>query len=232
MQFQFTDVEQVNACRNMNGNERFEMQLEVVSLKPKIYVIENTMSDFEAQVVINLATPKLHRSRAGQDGGMEDETRTSRTAWLDRTEHPVLDTIFRRAADILNIDEQLLYSHKNVESLQVVHYYPGQEYKAHHDFGDHGVPESRYITLLFYLNDMIGADDPSDAYGYYSGGQTAFPKARNGSGFSVHPGKGNAVMFYSLLEDGNGDDFSLHEAVKLEKGEKYICNFWVWDPHR
>ena len=154
---------------------------------------------------------------------MEDDTRTSRTAWLDRTEHIILDTIYRRAADLLGIDENLLYSQKNVESMQVVHYNVGQEYKAHHDFGDHGEITSRLITLLFYLNDMI--DDES-------GGQTLFPKANNGKGITIHPGKGNAVLFYDLLSDGNGDDKSLHEAVKLLKGEKYICNFWVWDPHR
>ncbi len=61
----------------------------------------------------------------GGDGGMEDSTRTSRTAWLDRTEHPVLDTIYRRAADLLGIDEGILYSNKNVESMQVVHYAVG-----------------------------------------------------------------------------------------------------------
>ena len=199
------------------------MGIEIISQEPRIFVIENVMSDTEAQLIIDLASVKLVRSRAGGDGGMEDDTRTSRTAWIDRTEHPVMDSIYRRAADLLGIDESLLYSQKNVESLQVVHYNEEQEYKAHHDFGDHGAITSRLITLLFYLNDMI--DDES-------GGQTMFPKANNGKGISVHPGSGNAVLFYDLLPDGNGDDKSLHEAVKLLKGEKWICNFWVWDPHR
>ena len=216
----YTDAESVSLCRD---TEPFEMGIEVISQEPRIFVIENVISDAEAQLIIDLATAKLVRSRAGGDGGMEDETRTSRTAWIDRTEHPVMDTIYRRAADLLNIDESLLFIEKNVESLQVVHYDVGQEYKAHHDFGDHGEITSRLITLLLYLNDMV--DDES-------GGQTAFPKANDGKGISVHPGKGNAVLFYSLLPDGNGDDKSLHEAVKLLKGEKWICNFWVWDPHR
>ena len=41
----------------------------------------------------------------------------------------------------------------------------------------------------------------------------------------VDIGKGNAVLFYDLLPDGNGDDKSLHEAVRLRKGEKWICQF-------
>jgi len=215
----FDNPSEVAGCRSTG---RIERGIEVISESPRIFVIEDVLSEAEGQLVIDLATTKLVRSRAGGDGGMEDDTRTSRTAWLDRAEHPVLDTIYRRAADLLAVDEALLHSVKNAESMQVVHYDVGQEYMAHHDFGDHGEITSRMITLLFYLNDMVDAD---------SGGETMFPKADDGK-ISVHPGKGNAVLFYDLLPDGNGDDKSLHEAVKLRKGEKWICNFWVWDPHR
>ena len=46
----------------------------------------------------------------------------------------------------------------------------------------------------------------------------------------VHPGKGSAVLFYSQLEDGNMDDYSLHAALPVKKGEKWLCNVWIWDP--
>ncbi len=45
----------------------------------------------------------------------------------------------------------------------------------------------------------------------------------------VHPGKGSAVFFYNLLEDGSADDRSLHAALPVFKGEKYLCNIWVGD---
>ena len=32
----------------------------------------------------------------------------------------------------------------------------------------------------------------------------------------MHPGKGSAVLFYNLLEDGNGDDLALHAALPVE----------------
>jgi prolyl 4-hydroxylase len=80
------------------------------------------------------------------------------------------------------------------------------------------------ITLLLYLTDQEGPGD---------GGETAFPKGgSDGKGFKVRPVKGNAVLFYNLLEDGNGDDLSLHAAQPVFKGEKWLANFWVWDPHR
>ena len=45
----------------------------------------------------------------------------------------------------------------------------------------------------------------------------------------MHPGKGSAVLFYNLLPDGNGDALALHAAVPVRHGEKWLCNFWVWD---
>ena len=72
-----------------------------------------------------------------------------------------------------------------------------------------------------------------------SGGETAFPKAifkENNKtvkiGTKFHPGKGNSIMFYSLLPDGNADDYSLHAAKPVLKGEKWLANFWIWDPKR
>jgi len=144
-------------------------------------------------------------------------------AWLDRTEHFILDTIYKRAGDILNISETLLWSHKNMENLQVVHYDVNQEYAPHHDFGADGRNESRFLTLLYYLNDQASE---------IAGGETSFPKANNGKGLALHPGKGNSVLFYSLMEDGNGDDLSLHAGSKVRQGDKWVANFWVWDPHR
>jgi prolyl 4-hydroxylase len=78
------------------------------------------------------------------------------------------------------------------------------------------------------------------------GGHTAFPQAKlpdspdtyarnacNGEGgIRVAPKKGNAVMWYNMLEDGNGDKDALHEACPVLKGEKWGMNLWFWDPQR
>eukprot|EP00483_Globobulimina_turgida_P003308 UN03313 len=153
-------------------------------------------------------------------------TRTSKNTWLGRRAHYIMDTIYRRAADIMNISESLFQPGMKgniVEDMQVVFYGVGEEYTPHHDFGANGRPEQRYITLLFYLNDQL--DDES-------GGETNFPKADGGKGVAVHPGKGSSIMFYSILSDGNADDKSLHAALPVLKGVKWLANFWVWDPVR
>ena len=40
------------------------------------------------------------------------------------------------------------------------------------------------------------------------------------------------MLFYNLLPDGNADVNSLHAALPVIKGEKWLANFWVWDAKR
>jgi prolyl 4-hydroxylase len=163
-----------------------------------------------------------------ETGAFESQVRTSENTWLGRDRSPMIETLFRRASDVLQVPESLLHSTENAEDMQIVHYNIGQKYDAHHDWGVSGYPESRYITLLLYLNDM-----PSNNK---AGGETAFPKAKNKNGEEVgmklHPGRNHAVLFYNLLEDGNGDDRALHTALPVRQGGKWLANFWVWDPKR
>lgn len=116
-------------------------------------------------------------------------TRNSMTAWVARDSTLVTDIVFRRAADLLGIDEALLWPEKNAEQLQVVHYTPGQKYDAHHDWSP-ATPQMRFLTLLLYLN------DPE------AGGQTVFPRLRghDGKPLMVKPRKGSAVLFYNILD--------------------------------
>ena len=159
------------------------------------------------------------------------DTRTSSNSWLKRKTNKITDSIFTRASDLLAVEDRKLTMEENAEYMQVVKYKNGQKYDSHHDWGVSGYPESRYITLLLYLSDPASPQ---------AGGETSFPKGvledRNGpvsnseGGFKVVPVKGNAVIFYNLLEDGNGDDLALHAALPVNEGEKWLANFWVWDP--
>lgn len=199
------------------------LTLEVISTRPKAFIIKNLISEFECDTIINLAAPKMALSYVGNadaGGARKSETRTSRNTWMPRDSHPVIETLFKRAEHLLKIPR---LDKVNTEDLQVVHYIDGQRYDNHHDFGVSGYPESRYLTLLLYLNDMASID---------AGGETSFPKGADGKGVKVYPGKGNALLFYDMLEDGNGDDLSLHAALPVYKGEKWVSNFWVWDPKR
>ena len=182
---------------------------------------------------------KLHRSTTAGDAVTEESrdstraTRTSQNTWVYRERDTMIDTIYRRAADLLRIDEALLrprskeeYPHLKstnslAEALQLVHYDPGQEYTAHHDFGYADFRRkdqpARFATLLLYLN------EPEE------GGETQFPRwvnAETREGLNVEPELGKAVLFYSQLPDGNMDDWSHHAALPVRKGEKWLMNLW------
>jgi hypothetical protein len=161
-----------------------DMQLEVVSLLPRVFVIDHFLSDFEVEEIIKLAAPAVHQSVVGDPstGVLTSSSRTSSNAWIKRERTPVIHSIYSRAADLLHLDEPNLVKRRAVEDMQVVHYLHGQKYDSHHDWGVSGHPESRYITLLLYLTVMVSPQ---------AGGETAFPKADDGKGFKIHPGKMN-----------------------------------------
>ena len=66
-------------------------------------------------------------------------TRTSKNSWVERERTPIIDAVYRRSADLLRIDEALFRQRLSdehpdrdfrgtlAESLQLVHYDPGQE---------------------------------------------------------------------------------------------------------
>merc|ERR1712061_830107 len=81
-----------------------DMELRVASIRPKVLVIENLMSMFECDHILNLAKPKFGRSSVGHGANsFQTKTRTSRTAWLKRTSTKIMDHIFARFADVLDI---------------------------------------------------------------------------------------------------------------------------------
>lgn len=167
------------------------MTLKVLSCAPRVFEIENYLSQAEIDHILDIAGGiTLHKSTTGDVGSdgsnrnvrSEDKTktRTSLNSWVPREESPILDAIYRRSADLLRMDESLLrYRAPNerpdlptksqtCESLQLVHYDKRQEYTAHHDFGYSAIDDeqagARFATILFYLNDGM------------KGGETSFPR--------------------------------------------------------
>ncbi|KAL7467426.1 hypothetical protein ACHAXS_007665 [Conticribra weissflogii] len=148
--------------------------------------------------------PRIGDSRRPSD---HDNTRTSLNTWVYREESPIIDAIYRRVADLLEMDEALLRTrtaeeHPELggvkgsiaEPLQMVHYEVGQEYTAHHDFGYSQMSDpyepSRSINVLLYLNDVE------------EGGETSFPRWMNAEttgSLDVKPEKGKVRLFCCVV---------------------------------
>jgi len=193
-------------------------KVKVECMDPPVFVLQNDiMTEYERRKIIELARPDMVQSVVGVDGDTDLKGRSSSTAWLNRN-HKVVDDVIRRIADIVGIPEDVLYLNKSSESLQVVHYLPGQHYNNHVDYGTEEY-KNRFITFLLYLNDVE------------KGGDTGFIKASGECPKNLHPGAGKGLWFYDLLPDGNVDAHTMHTGRYVEAGEKWLCNLWIWDPH-
>lgn len=217
------------------------LTIKALSCSPRIFEIQHFLSDAEVDHILDVVRQKNSLERSTTAGHLS-ETRTSRTTWIARHTDAVLNAIFRRAANVLRIDEELLryridgerdedlYADNRPinEDLQIVSYQEGQFYTPHHDFGYstqliHENAPSRSINLCMYLNDVP------------AGGETSFPRWRNGEtgeALDVKPEKGKAVIFYMINPDGNVDDLTQHEAKPVLEGEKWFANLWIHDPVR
>ena len=233
---------QVHRVNVDDGESEKEYQLNVVSIAPRVFTIANFLSDKECDHLVHRAQQQGLEASTVVSGGSSANhlrsslTRSSFNAWIAREDSNATDTIYRRAASLLGMDESLFRhrsrEHEDIasynslaESIQVVRYQQDQEYTAHHDFTHpysfNRHQPTRFATLLMYLNEP------------QMGGKTVFPRAINPSnhdGLSVTPKRGMAVLFYNLLPDGNMDDLSQHASIPVVQGEKWLANLWVWDP--
>ena len=187
----------------LDGKNR---SLLVFSTAPRILVLDNFLSAQEIDTIQAMADEKgFSESTTLSINDRKLQRRTSETSWLGRNQHPVLKGIYSRAAQLLRIPN---LSDCCAEDLQVVHYEQGQEYRAHFDFklpGGWSEPV-RFATLLVYLTDCP------------AGGETLFPLAVGGP-LGFQPMAGAALLFYSVLPDGNLDERSLHASTPVEKGQ-------------
>ncbi len=128
--------------------------------------------------------------------------------------------------DIVDADLVLLLVRERVSALvrlpvvamevpQIFHYTQGQEIKAHFDHvrAAGGYAAERIATLLLYLNDD------------YEGGELEFPKV----GLRRRGRKGDAIYFANVDAAGAPDPLSLHAALPVTRGEKWIFSQWIQD---
>eukprot|EP00467_Chlorarachnion_reptans_P025863 CAMPEP_0114508428 /NCGR_PEP_ID=MMETSP0109-20121206/12595_1 /TAXON_ID=29199 /ORGANISM="Chlorarachnion reptans, Strain CCCM449" /LENGTH=509 /DNA_ID=CAMNT_0001687361 /DNA_START=249 /DNA_END=1775 /DNA_ORIENTATION=- len=199
-----------------HGEHPIKLRLKVISLRPRVFYISGLLLPEEIGHLIDISKDKVKRSSVGNsaDKGFVTNTRTSRTAWIERTESDVTNRLFMRFSRVLNISDDRLTHTRNAEKLQVVQYEKGQKYSPHHDFNDRGSPPQRFLTLFMYLKSAK------------KDGGTGFPLAFGRRGMKVTPRDGSALLWYNMLPDGNADEMSLHEGQPVGEGEKWGCNLW------
>lgn len=138
--------------------------------------------------------------------------RTSETCDLPMQE-PEIVALDEKISAISGIDRQF------GEPIQGQRYEPGQEFKSHTDYFDpHGADFQRYChvagqrtwTFMVYLNDVE------------AGGATRFKVIDK----IIQPEKGKLVCWNNRRPDGSVNPATLHHAMKVRKGLKYVITKW------
>jgi prolyl 4-hydroxylase len=127
------------------------------------------------------------------------------------------------APDIAVLDEKLSalsgIDRASGEPIQGQRYEPGQEFKAHTDyFDEHGADFGRFCsvagqrtwTFMVYLNDVE------------AGGATRFKVIDK----LIQPERGKLVCWNNQRPDGSTNPATLHHAMKVRKGLKYVITKW------
>ena len=139
--------------------------------------------------------------------------RTSRTCYLHASDAALAARLDQRLADLFGIDPS--YS----EPLQGQRYDLGQYFKEHTDWFAPDTDEyaananlggQRTWTVMIYLNSVS------------AGGQTDFKRL----GRRFTPVQGLALAWNNLMADGTPNPFTLHEAMPVEDGHKWVITKW------
>ncbi len=176
----------------------------------EIYEIPSLLSRAECTAVIAAIDRALVPSTVTQG---PEAFRTSRTCHLAQVEPMVTGELDQRFAALFGVDPAL------AEPLQGQRYDPGQYFKAHTDWFTPGTAEfeehtrvggQRTWTLMVYLNAVE------------LGGETVFERV--GRAFTPVPGL--ALAWNNLHADGSPNHATLHEAMPVERGRKYVITKW------
>ena len=179
-----------------------------LSDSPMIVALPGLLTAPECDLLATLSDRRLRPAlifHEGQKRFVADPVRDSDAAGFPIvSEWPAIHAINRRLAAVSGTAVE------QGETLQVLRYRPGQQYRPHLDAVP-GLTNQRSLTLLVYLNDD------------YQGGETRFTRLP-----LTHRGrKGDGLLFANTLPDSRPDPTSEHAGLPVQSGTKLIASRWI-----
>lgn len=192
-----------------------KIRVEEAFKKPLLLIYHEVLSNYEIEVIKELAGPRLKRATVQNSRTGELETahyRISKSAWLKASDHEAIERVNRRIGLITGLTTE------TAEELQVVNYGIGGHYDAHYDFARKEEKNAfknlgtgnRIATWLNYMSDVE------------AGGATVFPEL----GVTLWPQKRSAAFWWNLHRSGDGDMLTRHAACPVLVGSKWVSNKW------
>lgn len=186
--------------------------------RAEMFLRHGLVSPRECQQLMAMADEGCKPSKlfSGTDSGY----RTSSSCNLD-VQDPLVIAVTRRIDALMGLDGD------TGELLQAQRYQPGQQYHLHCDYfpgQGHYWPAMRVSggqrcwTAMAYLCDVE------------EGGETHFPRL----GVTIPPRAGTLLMWNDMTADGSPNYDTLHAALPVVKGAKYVVTRWYrerkWEP--
>jgi len=184
---------------------------QVPSPKIELFVKPDFLPEELCDALIKLIDKDRRPSTVADYNG-DAAFRTSETCDL-QPEEPVVQELERYLLEFTGIDP------KHGEPIQGQRYEVGQEFKQHTDWFNPdgadwekfcGVAGQRTWTFMIYLNDVE------------AGGATRFKQIDK----KIMPERGKIVGWNNRKPDGSGNVSTLHHAMKVRKGVKYVITKW------
>ncbi|AIT79296.1 prolyl hydroxylase family protein [Novosphingobium pentaromativorans] len=181
------------------------------SSRLELFVKRDFLDTAQCDALIALIEAEHRPSTVANYNG-DDVFRTSSTCDLSPDVGAVA-ALARKLCDISGIDPA------HAEPLQGQRYEVGQEFKAHTDYFEPNnsdfekycsVSGQRTWTFMIYLNDV-------DA-----GGATRFKVINK----LIQPERGKLVAWNNRRPDGSLNPATLHHAMKVRQGRKYVVTQW------
>uniref|UniRef100_A0A1I7XB31 procollagen-proline 4-dioxygenase n=1 Tax=Heterorhabditis bacteriophora TaxID=37862 RepID=A0A1I7XB31_HETBA len=155
---------------------------------------------------LKLARATVHDAESGKL--VTATYRISKSAWLKSWEHEVVERVNQRIDLMTNLEME------TAEELQIANYGIGGHYDPHFDHARKEESKSfdtlgtgnRIATVLFYMSQP------------QHGGGTVFTDVRS----TVMPIKNDALFWYNLHRQGDGDSRTRHAACPVLVGVKWI----------
>ena len=189
----------------------------------EFYQIENFLTKYECNNLIEIMKPRLSPSRIVQNSNTNEypdivssETRNSSTCYFTEQNNLIV-SIVESKMSLASANDPM-----KGEALQGQYYTVGQEFKRHLDTFPSGDENNVHMsrggqrtwTFMVYLNDVE------------SGGETVFDMIP----LSVKPKTGKAIFWNNLTIDSKGDkivnNYAVHCGSPVLSGEKYILTKW------
>lgn len=190
------------------GDPTAAPERETLSTTPEVARYPGLFTVDECRLLVELAEPRFRPAlifHEAQRRFVRDPVRDSDAAGFPLvSEWPFVHALNRRIA---------LASGTHVaqgETLQVLRYRPGQQYRPHLD-AIAGLANQRQLTMIVYLTDG------------YEGGETEFLE----SGLKAKGALGHGLLFVNALADGRPDPATRHAGCPVRSGEKLIASRWI-----